>query len=224
VSASEAPAANGEASEAETESKAGVKLHAMFSKINEKLSDLFSSLGVKQTLNVPFVHGEDMSNHVQAVAVAAKQAGTPLVKIFLTPHHASGGRGWKSGDGATHGYTTEELSKTVIPKDYPQAAAAISATKSYLNGISKLMPDEPTVERSKEQLKLIAAADGAGMNLFHFGTALQQLVAAPTAAIAKAHNEIKPGRAGHPVPSLPHEPTAEEAPESEPEPEEPEEK
>jgi hypothetical protein len=194
------------------ESGASVRLHALFSKVNQRLSELFQALGVKQMLNVPFVHGEDMSNHVQAIAGAAKQAGTPLVKIFLAPHHRENGRGWKSGDGATHGYPTEELTKVIVPKDFQPAIDAIAATRSYLNAIAKFMPDEPTVKAAQEKLKFISATNGSGMNLFHLGTALQQLCGPPTAAISRQHASIKPNQHKfHPTPTPPYEPPDEES-------------
>jgi len=126
-----------------------------------------------------------------------------MVKTFLVPHHRANGRGWASGDGSTHGYSVDALQKTVIPKDSKDAVAAISATRAYLRDIASLLPDDPSVKQAQEQLKIIAHSDGQGMHAFDFGTALQQIVIQPTAAVARAHSMAHPDGPS-PAPRLPH--------------------
>src|ERR1700693_5692531 len=155
-------------------SKKSVRLHSGFSRINEHLTDLFDSSGVRRSFTLPYVHDQDTADHIQAIGVAAKANGEPLAKTFITTAHHSGGRGYGSGDGATVGHATDALRKTLVTKNNSHALDAISATRSFLNDIKSLLPDDPSTKQSLEQLKLVTKTGGEGMTLFDLGTFLIQ--------------------------------------------------
>lgn len=170
----------------------GVNLHKMYSAVNSSLTKLFDNLGVQRTFTIPYVDGQDMSEHVQTVGKAAGAHGG-LAKNFVTTSHHSDGKGWGTGDGHTVGHPTHSLRSTVIPKDDADAKAAIQATQKYLKAIGSLLGDnDPSVETAMNKLALVKKTDAAGMNLFDFGTLLIQILHAPTQAVARAHHMKKP--------------------------------
>jgi len=175
-----------------------VNLQKSYSALNEKLAKQFDESGVKRSFTVPYIDGQGMTEHVQAVGAAAAQAGG-LTKNLLTTMHHSEGKGWGSGDGHTVGHPADSLRSTIIPKDNEHAKATIDAAQTHLNNIKKLLGDEdPTVKVAQGQLNLVKKGDGAGMNLLDFGVMLVQVMHAPNQAVARAHNDTKSNGAGHP--------------------------
>lgn len=168
-----------------------ISLQSDYSRLNASLTKLFDEAGVRRSFTVPYVHGQEMAEHIKAVGVASQTSGGLSRNIVTTSHH-SDGRGWGSGDGHTVGHPSEKLRTTIIPKDDENAKAAIDAAQKYLNDVAKLIGDDnPAVQTAKGQLKLAQRTDGAGMTLLDLGVFLIQLVSAPTQAAAKAHNGNK---------------------------------
>ncbi len=172
-----------------------IKLQNAFSLLNERVRELFDHSGVRRAFTVPYIEGQQMDEHVNAVGLAAAQSGGLTNNLLTTAHH-SGGKGYGSGDGHTVGHSSEALRNTIITKDNPQAIAAIKACRSLLNKISSLLGDEdPAVKTAKSQLNIIGKNQGAGMNCLDFAVGLIQTTSAPIQAVARAHSGIKEG--GH---------------------------
>ena len=170
-----------------------VNLQKNFSVLNEKLIKLFDESGVKRSFTVPYINGQEMHEHITAVGQAATQVGG-LTKNLITTAHRSGGKGWGNGDGHTVGHPADKLKSTIIPKDDERAKAAIAAAQKSLNDIEFLLgKDSAEVKTAKSQLAIVKKTDGAGMNLLDFGVMLIQLMYRPTQAVARAHDQTKPG-------------------------------
>lgn len=146
-----------------------------------------------------------MSDHITAVGKAATQAGG-FDSNMMTSYHRSDGKGWNSGEGETAGFPASKLRSILIPPKDARAKAAIDAAQGYLNEISKAVgSDEPSVQTANNQLALVKKTDGAGMNLADFGIFLVQIMHQPTQAMARAHDQTKPG-GRHPRLRGPHMP------------------
>lgn len=172
-----------------------VNLQKAYSKVNSSLTRLFDESGVRRSFTIPYVEGQAMHEHINAVGQIASQAGGLTNNILTTSHH-SDGKGWGSGDGHTVGHSADKLRSTIIPKDDENAKAAIDATQAYLNDIAKLLGDKtPELVKANGQLALVKKTNGEGMNLLDFGVMVIQLLHAPTQAVSRAHNGTKPG--GH---------------------------
>ncbi len=172
-----------------------VKIQNAYSRLNEKIIDLFDHSGVRRSFTVPYVEGQPTDEHVTAVGQAAQQAGGLTNNLLMSAHH-SGGKGWGSGDGHTVAHPADDLRRTLIPKDSEEAKAAVSSAKSFVNQIAKFLGDnEPAIKTAKSQLSIVGAHDGTGMTLLDFGVALTQIVNGPIKAIARAHSGTKDG--GH---------------------------
>lgn len=172
-----------------------VNLKKSFSSLNEKLAKLFDESGIRRTFTVPYIEGQQMSEHIGAVGAAAEQSGG-LVNSLVTTSHASTGKGWGSGDGQTTGHPAEKLRTTIIPKGDEHAKAVIDAAQKHMSNLKFLLGDEdPTIQTSQNQLNLVKKAGGAGMNLLDFGVMMNQIFVRPNQAVARAHSGTKDG--GH---------------------------
>lgn len=180
-----------------------VRLHKAFSLVQERLTKLFDESGVKRSFTVPYVDGEPADAHVAAVGAAAQQVGGLTRNLVTTMHHSEG-KGWNSGEGHTVGHPAAKLRETLIPKKDENAKAALEAAHAYLMDIKKLLPDEPSVKVSLNQLKLAEQTDGEGMNLQDFGVFIIHLLQNPTQAVSRAHSMNKHGRV-HPTLTGPQE-------------------
>lgn len=192
----------------------GYNLHRLVSNVNESLTKLFDELGVQRSFVVPYVDGQDSSEHVSTVSKTAARVGG-LGKNFITTMHHSTGKGWGTGEGRTVGHPAHALRNTVIPKDDPNAKSVIDAAQKYLNAIASLMgDDEPTVKKAQAQLNLVKKTEGSGMNLLDFGTFIIHNMTMPTQSVARAHHLKKPGGANTSKLLPPHgqEPASTEAP------------
>jgi hypothetical protein len=189
---SNAPASDEQATEG------NVKLQRAYSRMNEALAVFFDGSGVKRSATIPYIDGQQTHEHITAVGNALQQAGG-LTKNLLTSFHHSGGAGWGHGDGSTVAHPADALRATIIPKDSKNAVAAISACRSLLNDIEKLLgKDDATVKVAKAQLALVSKHDSEGMNALDFGIALTQIVHMPLQSVARKHNDVKPNGPGHP--------------------------
>ena len=174
-----------------------INLQKSFSKVNESLVKLFDQSGVRRSFTVPYLDGQSMADHVNAVGQAAGQAGGLGSSLVLTAHHSEG-KGYGSADGHTVGHGADALRGTIIPKDDENAKAAIEAAQAHVNNIGKLIGDsDPVIRTANSQLGLVKKSDAAGMNLFDFGVLITQALAQPNQAIARAHSGTKNG--GHSV-------------------------
>lgn len=177
-------------------------LQKSYSNLNERLATLFDESGVRRSFTVPYIEGQDMSDHIDAVGQAAQQSGGLTNNLLTTFHHASG-KGWGTGDGSTVGHPGESLRNTIIPKDDDKAKAVIRAAQKHLDNIATFLgEDEPALKTAQGQLDLVKATDGAGMTMLDFGVMLTQIMYAPNQAIAKAHDQRK-GGGMHPLPRPP---------------------
>jgi len=183
-----------------------VDLKKLYSKLNESLIKLNDESGVHRTLTVPYVDGQAMSDHINAVSQAVAQSGGMTNNILSTSHHSTG-KGWGSGDGHTVAHPVQKLRETNIPKGDENAKAVIDAASAYLNAAGKLLgADDQTVKQSKGQLEFVKKTDGQGMTLLDFNIFMTGITAAPTQAVARAHSGSKDG-GHHPL----RRPPAEEA-------------
>jgi hypothetical protein len=174
---------------------ATVNIQKSYSALNEKLVHLFDESGVRRAFTVPYIQGQEMHEHVDAVGQAAQQSGGLGSNLVVTAHH-SDGKGYGSGDGHTVGHPVEKLRTTIIPKADEKAKDVIDAAQSHLNKLAKLLGDDaPEIQAANHQLALVKQTDGAGMNLLDFGTMMTQLMFRPTQAVARAHSGTKEG--GH---------------------------
>lgn len=172
-----------------------VNLQKSYSTLNEKLIKVFDEAGVRRTFTVPYLEGQSMDDHVQAVSQAATQSGGLTNNLLMSAHHSEG-KGWNSGDGHTVAHPSEKLRTTTVRPDDEHAKAAVEAAQTHLNGIAKLLGKEnPAVQTAQSQLDLVKRADGAGMSLLDFGVMLTQIMYQPHQAIARAHSGTKEG--GH---------------------------
>jgi hypothetical protein len=172
-----------------------VNIKKSYSALNESLAKLFDESGVRRTFTVPYILGQEMKDHINAVGTAAKQAGG-LATNFITSAHHSTGKGYGSGDGHTLGHPSEKLRQTIIPKDDERAKAVIAAAQKCISNFKFLLgDDDSTVKTAQGQLDLVKPTSGAGMTLFDFGVLVINILHAPTQAVARAHNGTKEG--GH---------------------------
>ena len=172
-----------------------INVQKTFSGVNEALTKLFDESGVKRTFTVPYIDGQGMDEHINAVGQAANDTGGLTNNLITTQHHSSG-KGWGSGEGHTVGFLADHLRDTIVPADDENAKAAIAAAQKHINEIAKgLGDDDPAIKVANGQLALLKKHDGAGMNLMDFGVMIQQMLHAPNQAIARAHSGKKDG--GH---------------------------
>jgi hypothetical protein len=182
----------------EQATEGNVKLQRDYSRMNEALAVFFDGSGVKRRATIPYIDGQQTHEHITAVGNALQQSGG-LTKNLLTSFHHSGGRGWGHGEGATVAHPADSLRSTIIPKDSENAIKAISACRSLLNDIEKLLgKDDTTVKVAKAQLDLVSKHSAAGMTALDFGISLTQIVHMPLQSVARAHNETKGAGPGHP--------------------------
>jgi hypothetical protein len=199
---------SGDSSTMPDESGVAVKVQGAFSKMTEAIAKLFDESGVRRSFTIPYIEKQEMAEHISAVGKAAKQSGGLSSNLIVTSHHSSG-KGWGSGEGHTVGYPGDKLRSTIIPKNDPNAKAAIDAAQSLLNKIQSLIGDDPVVVAANSQLKLLKKNYGADMNLLDLGIGLIQITFRPMQSLARAHSGTKPG--GHsPQLRAPHNPSAEQ--------------
>ena len=172
-----------------------VHLKNDYSALNEALIKVFDESGVKRSFTVPYIQNQEMSDHINSVAAAAKQTGGLTTNLIMSAHHSSG-KGWGSGEGHTVGHSTEKLRQTTIPQKDPHAKAAIAAAQTLVNDLKFLMgDDEPTVQEAQGHLNLVKPTSASGMSLFDFGAMLISMMQKPLQAAARKHSGTKPG--GH---------------------------
>jgi hypothetical protein len=172
-----------------------VKLQKSFSLVNERVAKLLDESGVRRSFTVPYVDAQAMDEHVKGVGQAAMQSGGLSNNLILTAHHSEG-KGWGSGEGHTVGYPGDKLRNTVVPKDDPNAKAAIEAAQAHLNNIAKLLGDDDSaVKTANSQLSLVKKNSGAGMSLLDFAVMILQVLFTPNQAVARAHSQAHPNGA-----------------------------
>ena len=172
-----------------------INVQKTFSGVNEALTKLFDESGVKRTFTVPYIDGQGMDEHINAVGQAANDTGGLTNNLITTQHHSSG-KGWGSGEGHTVGFLADHLRDTIVPADDENAKAAIAAAQKHINEIAKgLGDDDPAIKVANGQLALLKKHDASGMSLMDFGVMIQQMMHAPNQAIARAHSGKKDG--GH---------------------------
>jgi hypothetical protein len=172
-----------------------VNLKKSYSALNEAIAKLYDESGVRRSFTVPYIEGQEMKDHINAVGQAASQNGG-LATNFITSSHHSDGKGYHSGDGHTLGHPSEKLRQTVIPKDDARAKEAIDTAQKCISNFKYLLGDDnPDVQTSQGQLDLVKPTSGSGMSLFDFGVLLINIMHKPTQLIAQAHNGTKDG--GH---------------------------
>jgi hypothetical protein len=167
-----------------------VSIQKAYSLINERLCELFDANGLHRSFSIPYVKNQDTADHVASISAKLQEVGGVTKTFLLTFHHASG-KGWTSEDGMTTGHPIDALKKTLITKDKPEAIAALSATKSFLNKISGLMGDTKIISTAKSQLAMVGSQKGEGMDLFDFGSTLISLVSPPLQELARKHHDTK---------------------------------
>jgi hypothetical protein len=89
------------------------------------------------------------------------------------------------------------LHDAVIPKDDPDAIAAIKATKSFISDVQQLLGETVQVQTAKSQMKMIGQQNGEGMTVADLIIALVNVPSPLIAAVARAHSRHKHGSAGH---------------------------
>lgn len=177
------------------ESAAPVQLHREFSRLNEALTKLADEAGVKRSATIPYIHGQETHEHIQAVGQALQSVGGLTKNILTTQHHADG-RGYGSGDGHTVAFPADKLKETILPKDDENAIAAIRAARILVNKVASLLGnDEPAVKVAKSQIQLVGKNNGSGMTVLDLMVALINIVNPPIAAVARSHSGTKEG--GH---------------------------
>ena len=163
-----------------------VNVRKSFANVNESLIRLFDESGVRRSFTVPYIDGQDTADHIKSVSAAAGQAGGLGNNLLMTAHHSEG-KGFGTGDGHTVAHPVDKLWNAVIPADDKNAKAAIDAAQTHINNVGKLIGDnDPAVKTADGQLALVKKTDAAGMNLFHFGVFLTQILHPVNQAIARA--------------------------------------
>lgn len=196
---------------------ATVNLKKSYSALNEHLTKQFDASGVRRSFTVPYIEGQPMADHINAVGQVATQSGGLTANMLTSAHHSEG-KGWGSGDGHTVGHPSEKLRQTIIPKNNEAAKATIAAAQKHINNLKFLLGDkDPSIQTAQSQLDLVKRTDGAGMNLFDFGGMMTQMMVKPTQVVARAHSGTKEG--GHsPHPRAPGGAAPQEGQESQPAP------
>src|ERR1700687_2434540 len=108
-----------------------VHLKNDYSKLNEAIIRVFDEGGVKRSFTVPYINGQEMKDHINAVGEAAQGTGGLTKNLIMSAHHSSG-KGWGSDAGHTVGHPTDKLRQTIIPKDDENAKAAIAAAQKMI--------------------------------------------------------------------------------------------
>jgi len=174
-----------------------VNLCKAYSKLQEALTKLADGSGVRRTVTIPYVDGEPMQSHIQAVSQAIIPAGG-LTANLLTSYHHAGGKGWGSGDGSTQAWNAEKLRQTIIPKKSELAKDAVDATRSFISKLEFLLgKDESTIKTAKAQLQIVGSQDLAGMNVADAMAALINLVHQPLQKVAQRHQLAQHGGEAH---------------------------
>lgn len=172
-----------------------VNLKQSYSTLNEKLIQLFDESGVKRSVTIPYIEGQSMADHIEAVGKAASQVGGLAANVAMSAHH-SGGKGYGSGDGHTVLHSADKLRSTIIPKDDESAKAVIAAAQKHLSNLEFLLgKKDPSLQAAQGQLNLVKPTNAAGMNLFDLAMLAIGIMHKPTQAVARAHSGTKQG--GH---------------------------
>jgi hypothetical protein len=172
-----------------------VSLNKSYSALNEALIHLFDESGIKRSVTIPYVEGQSMADHVNAVGQAANQVGGLAANIAMSAHH-SGGRGYGSGEGHTVLHSADKLRSTIIPAKSEPAKNAIAAAQTHLNNLEFLLgKTDPNLQAAQSQLNLVKPTEAAGMNLFDLAMLVIGIMHKPTQAVARAHSGTKKG--GH---------------------------
>lgn len=172
--------------------KGSVNLQKAFSKINTALIRLADNSGVRRSISLPHVDGETPAQHFAAVGQAAAAVGGLTQNLVLAEHSKHGG-----ADGAvTVGYPAEKLKAVLIPKDDPDAKAAIDATRSFVSKAAKLLGrDNSTVKTAQSQIDLIGAHGAEGVTIHDLIVGLINIPAPLINLVARRHSGTKSG--GH---------------------------
>lgn len=153
--------------------------------LSDSMIKLYDELGVPRSFSVPYVLGQPMSGHVEAVGAAAGGNGG-LSKNLVTTAHDPAGKGYNTGEGQTVGHGVAGLMQTVIPQDDPRAKQTLTLAQAQLDNFGEMLgKDNPAVQSAQSTLDQIKSTNGAGMNLLNFGVALQQLMVVPAQLIAQ---------------------------------------
>jgi hypothetical protein len=67
-----------------------VHLKNDYSKLNEALVKLFDESGVKRTFTIPYINGQELKDHINAVGATAQQSGGMTNNLILSAHHSDG--------------------------------------------------------------------------------------------------------------------------------------
>ena len=164
----------------------GVNLHRAFSKLNESIRELFDSLGVRQSANIPHVAGESAKDHIGAVGAVLPGIGG-VTKNFLIATHTEHS---KTG-GETVLYPSGRLRETVIPPKTPEAKAAINACKHFVRLVDSLVGETPEVLKAKSQLALIGRNEGQGMSAWDLAAGLLSVPTPLIKMLARLHSTAK---------------------------------
>jgi hypothetical protein len=166
-----------------------VNLKRAFSKLHGSVAVLFDSLGIRRNATIPHSAGEEMHEHINAVGKVLTQVGG-ATRNFATATHTE----HDPNGGATILHPSDELRKTVVPKDSPEATKAIQAARSFVNKVASLIGDDDrAVQVAKSQLALIAKNDGAGMTAWDIGAALLSIPSPLIQKLTRMHAVVKHG-------------------------------
>jgi len=165
-----------------------VNLHRAFSKLHETVCLMLDELGIKRNATVPHVPGENMTQHMDAVGKVLPTVGgisANMITATHTEHSATGGE--------TVLHPTDKLHKTIVPKTFAPAKAAIAACRSFVNKVDFLVGETPEVQLAKSQISMIGKQDMAGMTAFDAATALLSVPTPLIQLLARRHSEVKHG-------------------------------
>jgi hypothetical protein len=186
----DAEATTAGAADEEDAAGTGVNLQKAYSKLNSSITALFDGLGVRRSATIPHVKGEQMHEHIGAIAKVLPSIGG-VTANFLTATHTQ----HDPTGGATVAHPSHKLREAIIPQDSKEAKGAISAVRTFVNKVGSLVGETPEVQKAKSQVQLIATHDMAGMTAFDAGAALISIPHPLIQLVARMHSGTKPG--GH---------------------------
>lgn len=178
----------------ENAASGNVNIMKLYSRMQSAIGDLFLSLGVRPSLNLPHISGEDMASHITAVGQALQTVSGGSKNFVVATHTRHDPKG-----GSTQAFPSDKLRTAIIPKGSEAAADAVKACRNLINKIAGLIPDdEPIVKQAKARIQLIGQNDLSGMTAFDAGASLILMIHPLMQLLARLHSFHKHG-AHHPV-------------------------
>lgn len=177
--------------DAEESKELPVQISRDVSRVQEKLTALIDSAGVKRSIHVPYLN-EPAENHIRGVANAAKEVGGLSQNILSTFHHGSGD-GFGSSHGLTAGWRSDDLKSAIVPKDSDAAKAVCTAANRLVSQAASLIGEKnPAIAQAKSMLQVICKNNLSGMSLFDAAISMTNISHSVVQSLAREYSNSHP--------------------------------